>query len=264
MPYFSLKYLKNSRPIAKIEGGINHGSIIYLVEDEDFGAGQVKTLKNELQNVINGKRKEIILSDGKLIPIPRIDKRDSYYIAGPEGSGKSFLASMIIKQYKKLFKKNPFFLFSKVQDDDALDELEPKRIELNDELLDDPIEVDELGDSIILFDDIDTIHDKKMLEELRRVRDSILEIGRHHNSYIISTAHNMTNNKATKMSLLESANVCFFPKMGDSYHINRYLKEYGGLSKEQIKKVYSLPSRWVLHHKRAPNYIMHEKGLYLL
>lgn len=272
MPYFSLKMKKDSRPVAKIDGGLNHGQIIYLVENDDEiehkikldGKAMYKFVKNDLEDLINGKRKEIILTDGKLIPIPRFDKRDSFFIAGPEGSGKSFLCSMIIKQYKKMFKKNPFFLFSKVMEDDALDALEPNRIELNDELLHDPIEVHEMEDSIILFDDIDTIHDKKLLEELRRIRDSVLEIGRHKNCYILSTAHNMTNSKATKMSLLESANVGFFPKMGDSYHINRYLKEYGGLSKDQIKKIYSLPSRWVIHHKRAPNYIMYEKGIYLL
>ena len=264
MPYFSLKNVNNSRPVAKIEGGINHGSFIYLVDEPTEYLRNDTSLKNELLSVINGKRKEIILNDGTLIPIPRTDKRDTFYIAGPEGSGKTYLSSMIIKQYKKMFKKNPFFVFSKIEEDEVLDKLNPTRIELNEELLYDPIEVNELNDSIILFDDIDTIHDKKLLEELRRIRDSILEIGRHHNAYIISTAHNMTNNKATKMSILESANVCFFPKMGDSYHINRYLKEYGGLSNDQIRKIYELPTRWVLHHKRAPNYIMHEKGIYLL
>ena len=277
MVYLTLK--KEGRPICKIVGGRYNKKLIYLVENEADDSDEEKELvvkingkqfkglekiAKDFKQVMNDKRKEIVIPDGTLIPIPRTDKRDCYYIAGAEGSGKSYFASKYINEYKKLFPKSDFYVFSKVKEDEALDDLEPKRIELDDEIINDPIQVEELKDSIVLFDDIDTISDKKLLDTIRNLRDAILEVGRHDNIYILTTAHNMTNNKATKMSLLESSCVVFFPGMGDKYHINRFLKEYVGLDREAIDKIYSLPTRWVLLHKRAPNYVMYEKGIYLL
>lgn len=274
MPYFTFQEKEEYLPVAKIKGGKHNNKIIYLAENEDDDTEEIdlkipknsrlNVLKDDIKRSMSGKRKEIEITDGKLIPIPRNDKRSTYFISGPEGSGKSSLASLIIHEYRKMNKKNPFYIFSKVDEDLPLDKLKPIRLELNSELIQDPIETYELENSVVLFDDIDTISSAPLLQELRRLRDNILEVGRHNNITILSLVHNMTNNKATKMSLLESAYVGFFPKMGDSYHINRYLKEYGGLSKQQIEKIYSLPSRWVLHHKRAPNWIMYEKGIYLL
>lgn len=277
MVYLTLK--KEGRAIGKIVGGRYNKKCICLVENEADDSDNEKELvikingkqfkglekiAQDFKQVMDDKRKEIVIPDGCLVPLPRTDKRDCYYIAGAEGSGKSFFASKYIKEYQKLFPNKDFYIFSKVKDDEALDDLEPKRIELDDDIIDDPIEVEELKDSIVLFDDIDTINDKQILETVRNLRDSILEVGRHHNIYILTTAHNMTNNKATKMSLLESSCVVFFPGMGDKYHINRFLKEYVGLDKAQINKIYGLPSRWVMIHKRAPNYVMYEKGVYLL
>jgi len=270
MPYFTTEKVKNSRPVARISGGKNNNEIIYLVMDEEYDNKKLNLkylghMEDEIKQLLSGKRKEINISDkGKMVPLPNFETRDTFYLAGPSGSGKSFLASMIINEYQKVFKNNPFYILSKIEDDKALDKLKPIRIELNEELIEDPIQPEEFTDSIVLFDDIDTISNTKMLKQLQQLKDSLLECGRHYNAYVLTTAHNMTNNKATKMSLLESYNVCFFPKMGDEYHIRRYLKEYAGLNKEQIEKIYNLPSRWILHHKRAPNYILHEKGIYLI
>jgi hypothetical protein len=280
MPYLTLK--KDGRAIAKIVGGRYNNKKVYLVEQDDDSDDDEKTIKikitnpkfkvleninkltKDFKNAMNDKRDEIIIPDGTLQPLPRTDKRDCYYIAGAEGSGKSFFASKYIREFLKMNPDKEFYIFSKVEDDEALDDMEPNRIALNEDLLDDPIDVEELKDSIVLFDDIDTLNDKKLLDNVRNLRDAILEVGRHHNIYILTTAHNMTNNKATKMSLLESSCVVFFPGMGDKYHINRFLKEYVGLDKANIDKIYSLPSRWVMIHKRAPNYVMYEKGCYLL
>lgn len=268
MSYFSLIKKKNSIPIAKIDGGKYNNKIIYLVENDD-NIYNLDKFNYDIMDYVYYKKdcdikQNIIINDGKLIPLPRLDKRDIYYIAGAEGSGKSYFASLYIKEFKKIFPKRPFIIFSKIEDDKALNNLKPIRIKLDEELINDPINVEELYNSLVLFDDIDTINNKKILNNLQNLKDSILEIGRHHNIYILTTAHNMTNNKSTKMSLLESSNVVFFPNMGDKFHINRFLKEYVGLDKEQINKIYSLPSRWVLIYKRAPNYIMYEKGIYLL
>jgi hypothetical protein len=278
MPYLTTKNEKNSRAIARVSGGKNDKKIIYLVENDDNNDNNINNilsqldfknslspLKEKLNDYLTGKKKEILIDDeGKLLPLPREDKRETLYISGPEGSGKSVYASNYITEFKKIFKKRDFIIFSKVTEDEPLDKLKPKRIDINLDIVEDPIETNELKDTIVLFDDIDTISNKKILEALQNLKDKTLEIGRHDNIYVIITSHNLTNGKSTKMSLLESSSVTFFPKMGDSYHIKRFLKEYCGMSRDAIDKIFNLNSRWVTVYKRAPMYILYEKGVYLL
>ena len=273
MAFFSLK---EGRPIAKIQGGKKNGKIIYLLDEnhKDYPKKKeiiyldnnslLKGLEEDIRNLFTGVRKDVEILDGTLIPFPRSDKRETLYISGPEGSGKSTYAGLYIEQFKKKFPKRDFFVFSKKNEDPAFDKFKPKRIELNEDLVDNPIEPEELMCSIVLFDDIGTISNKKVGNAVKLLRDSILEVGRSDDIYIISTTHNLTNSGDTKMSLLESSSVTFFPKMGDSFHINRFLKEYCGLKKDQIERIYNLNSRWVTIYKRAPMYILYEHGCYFL
>ena len=62
----------------------------------------------------------------------------------------------------------------------------------------------------------------------------------------------------------EAQTVTFYPRSGSTYQIQNFLKNYGGMTKDQIQKVLNLPSRWVTLHKNYPCYVFHEKGAYLL
>ena len=46
-------------------------------------------------------------------------------------------------------------------DDESLDSVKPLRIQLDESLIEDPIDIKEFADSVVLFDDIDVIPDKK-------------------------------------------------------------------------------------------------------
>lgn len=272
MPYFTMQ--KNGRAIARIVGGKYNNKVIYLNEDHDddneidendfMPKHMAFSLKKEINNFKTGKRDEITISDGKIVPLPRTDKRESLYVAGPEGAGKSHYASMYAREYKKIFPKKDFIIFSRKEEDEPLDKLKPVRVMLNEEIVEDPIELEEVADSLVLFDDIDRIRDKNIKKSVDFLKDSILDVGRSDEIYVISTAHNLTAGKDTKHDLLESSSVTFYPNYGDDYHINYFLKQYCGLKKDQIDKIYNLKSRWVTIYKRAPMYILHEKGCYLV
>jgi predicted AAA+ superfamily ATPase len=107
-------------------------------------------------------------------------ERQIYLYYGVSGSGKSTFTRKFVKEYKKTFKENKVYLFSCLTEDESLDEIKPLRFRLEEDLVTDPINVAELSSSLIIFDDIDTIANKKIKEAVYQLLNEILQIGRHH------------------------------------------------------------------------------------
>lgn len=145
-----------------------------------------------------------------------------------------------------------------------MDILKPVRIPIDQRLVEEPIELNLIKDSLVIFDDVDTIKDKKILDSLEHLQNSILELGRHENIYCINSRHQLLNYKATRCLLNESQIIVFFTKSGAAHVIKQMLNKYCGLDKEQIDKIFRLDSRWVALHKCYPMYIVSEHNLYLL
>jgi hypothetical protein len=203
-----------------------------------------------------------------MIPIPRIVKdnelkRENIYISAPEEAGKSTWASNYIAKYLMMYPKAKFFIFSGVDKDKPLDDLKPIRVKLDQKIVDKPFNVDEFPmRSVILFDDINGLSDKKIQKELQALRDRLLEKGRHRCLFILSLNHNPTAGKETKASLMEASSIVLFPKGGDIYHIDKVLKTYLGYKPQIIKDILNLNTRWIQCHKRYPQFILHEKGCF--
>ena len=146
----------------------------------------------------NSLGSEVNLMSGRFIPLPQkvdlsekdISKRPSsrMYITGPTNCGKSTFASKYIRELQNRHNK-PIYVFSVLPDDEPIDKLGPKRIRLDEELIKEPIELSELKNSIVVFDDIDTIKNKKLKESVQNLRDTCLSEGRHYNISTICTSH---------------------------------------------------------------------------
>ena len=244
---------KNGQPIFRIKGGKNSNKKVKLDTSEEP----------------NDKNfKEITVQSGVIQPLPPKDpdKRICVYVSGPSGSGKSTWASQFCKEYKKLHRKNKIVLFSPIQDDDNINELNPISFTLNAEnILDEESKVtlEELKDTLCIFDDIDAISDKKIRDGVRGLLSEILLTGRHYNISTVCTSHILCNWKQSRDLLNESHMVVFFPKT-NAYHIKNYLKNHCGFSKDQIQKILRLPSRWVAVHKNYPNYIISKDQAYII
>lgn len=221
------------------------------------------------KNIKDAIRKDIKLQDGIIYPLPQKFESGSEhgYVAGPSGSGKSYYVGNYIEMFKKQHKNANVWIFSRVEEDKALDKHDVKRILLDDGILEDPIDPAELSKgkpTLVIFDDIDTIRDKDIRDEVLRLRDDVLETGRHDNITSISTNHLIMDYKKTRTLLNEVKFVTVFPKSGTSYHIKRLLKEYVGLEKAMIQKIMNLPSRWVTVYKVAPMLVLYERGCFLI
>lgn len=243
------------QPIAEIIGYGKYG-------------GQILRLDSNEKNATDEQKEINLPSPHQIQPIPNSEGRECYYIAGPSGSGKSTYISKYIELWREMFpnkKKHPIVLFSRVQEDDCLDKFKPLRINIDEELKDDPIDLDELADSLVIFDDVDQINNKNKLKDyVINLRDQILEEGRHKNIYCCTTSHQMTNYKSTRIPLTEASHCVFFPRCGAAHAIKYFLQNYIGLDKTQIQKIMNLPSRWICLKKTYPMLVMHETGAYLL
>lgn len=242
---------KDGHPIAIIKDGDNHDKIIYL----DTHAGGENDKKELL---INSQ------DDGKIYPIPNPINRECCYIAGPSGSGKSTYISHYVKNFKKMYPKRPVFVFSRVGEDEPIDELNPIRIAINQELIDRPIQPVELAKSIVIFDDTDTIPQKDLRLAVNALKNDILETGRHYDIYILITSHLLTRGHETRIVLSESTAITVFPASGAAQQIRYALRTYYGLTNKSIDQILHLPSRWVTLYKNYPQYVMWEKGIKLL
>lgn len=245
---FSFKETEENVPIAKIKGD-RKKRVVYLnknLEETD----QVNF--NKLQ-----------LNYGLMQKIPnRIVDREVVYISGPSGAGKSTWCSNYIEEYKKVFPKNEIVLFSRKPEDPALDIHNPLRIDLDQSIVDDPIDLTELQDSLVIFDDCATINNKKVREAVLNLMEDVLECGRSYHISILATSHQLMNYKETRTLLNEATQVVFFPNAGSQYHVKRFLKVYCGLDRDNIKTIMKLPTRYCMINKSYPNYLLYEFGLF--
>lgn len=292
--------LKSGKPIAIVRGGKLDGKIVYITEDQNVEslpishdniiqeckvirggsrykldcldkiayAIKLKTRPTELDlqpiyDKIMSTQKVLSLDDGNFEQIPNPDTRECLFISGPSGSGKSTMLGRYMRQYKKLFPKNPIYLFSKFETDEAFDGIKVKRIPINMDLVDDPIDIEEFEDSLVCFDD-DQVSDKELEKALEDLKRDLLERGRHHNTYVAILNHLLTDYKKTRSVLNESHAVCFFPKAGSSYQIKYCLKTYCSMDTKDIAKMMKLPSRAVILNKQYPQYVIAERDIYLV
>jgi GTPase SAR1 family protein len=195
------------------------------------------------------------------IPDPTVE-RQIIYIFGPSGSGKSYYSKQYIKQWKKQNKGGEVYLFSSLKEDESLDEVKPKRIKIDDNLVNSPIDTESFKDSMVIFDDIDVIRDKDIKEAVYDILNGILEIGRHFNINCILTNHLPSNGKDTRRILNECHSITYFPHAGAGRQQRYFLENYAGLDIKEMKKIKNMKTRWATIFKTYPMCVMTETDLF--
>ena len=243
---------KIGMPIAKIIDGKYDGQIIYLNTNENV---TIRKSFNKLR-----------LDTGKFQQLPNFNtERNIWYITGPSGSGKSTYTNSVANEWRTGRKANQdIYIFSALKEDPSLDKLKPKRIVIDDDLVNEPFGAEDFENSLVIFDDIDVISNKAHREAVFKVLNEILEIGRHNNVSCIITNHLPTGGKDTRRVLNESHYIVYFPHSGSKKQINYLLTEYIGLDRHEITAIKKSKSRWACVSKNYPMYVLTEKTLRLL
>jgi len=253
---------KNGKSVAIVSGGKYKNKILRM--DHSVIPEEIRESGNK------DYFDEIKLTSGYFKPYPDDSKstsRECLYVAGPSGSGKSTYCSNYLKAFRNLNPDRDVIVFSQVDDDEVYKnkKLKAKKIEISNDLLEDPIDIntDFAEGPCIIFDDTNTIREKKLREEIMNVRDTLLETGRHLGCTTICTNHQLMDYARTRTLLNEAHLVTFFPASG-AYHIKRFLKEYCGLDKKTIQRVMKLRSRWVTVSKNYPPMCFCETEAFML
>ena len=247
----SLNAERVGRLLAQIDGGKQKDKVVSV---------STKTNDDDVSHPFPNLK---LTGDSVFQHIPDPDtEREILYITGASGSGKSTYTKNYCKKWVKL-KKKPIYLFSSLKEDESLDEIKPQRIILDERLVTEPIPVDDFAESLVIFDDIDVISDKKIREAVYSILNQILEVGRHHKIFCILTNHLPYSGKDTRRILNEAHCVVWFPFSGSGVGMKRLLCDYLGLDKTIIKKTKSLKSRWCCLFKNYPQVLMTEKNIWL-
>lgn len=216
------------------------------------------------------KPKRSLKTSQKILFVPGKTRRADF-IFGPADSGKSTFASeRIIDPYKKKYPNNPFYLVSPKDDDKTVNRRNPVRLDptFDNFLGDEPLTLEEMDPCIILFDDCESIADNAIRKAVDSFRDICLTRGRSLGISVVTIMHVHMGGHATKILILESSTITYFPKAGQLKGIHDILKIYGGLEEDTIKEMMKLGDGGahssVTFYKRFPNWVATEHQFFLL
>lgn len=239
------------------------------------------SLFNNNRAILDGERgKYMNLKEGSFIPIPDKNNRSCIYIAGQSGCGKSYWGARYAEEYHRLFPERPIYLISRKDEDPEFDDLVDivedgfddtvkeikyiKRIVINDEMVFEPISYKELANSLCIFDDIDTIPEKRYKNAVHALVNDLLEVGRASNISVIRMCHQPNKGIETKTILTESHMIVLFPRATIRNQLDYLCQTYLGFDKKMIQDLVDLPARAVVIMKNYPMTIMHEKGIHMI
>lgn len=255
--------LKKGRKIAIIKIKGNRKKEYIYINENDIYNSESDDNKNKNDKTLTTNIK---IKNGRILPLPNTQIVEKIYISAPSGAGKStFISNWINEALKmKQFKNDDVILFSSIEQDEVLDKHDPLRVELNEELIENPLNGEDVKNSIVIFDDTDTIQCTQINKAVLDFKNYLLEQGRHFNTRLLITSHILSDREKTKRTLNEATAICLFPRSGTTELIKKFLKDKLGFSKKQIKKMLNLKSRWVCIYKTAPMYIISEREIYIL
>lgn len=201
----------------------------------------------------------------KLKLCPRGKERDCLYVTGPSGAGKSYFCAEYVKEYLKQFPNNNCYIFSTLTSDSNLDKIKKvKRVSLNEDFLNTQFVLSDFADSLVLYDDVDSIVSKPLKKKLFGILNNILQTGRHSSTTVLYTSHLACVGNDTKIILAEATSVTCFPKVMGKRQITYLLENYIGLSKQQVEEVRRLKTRPVTFIRGFPQVVLHDKGCHVI
>jgi hypothetical protein len=137
-------------------------------------------------------------------------------------------------------------------------------MKIDEELLNDSLTSEDFKNSMIVFDDIESIPSKTLNKEVHRILTDILTTGRHYNVSACCVYHNACNGALTKAILNECHAITMFPKTMGGRSMKYLLDNYLGLDKDEIKRLKKLKTRALTIVKGYPRLAIAEKEIICL
>lgn len=243
---------KNSVPLCIIDGGESDGTKIYLNKELDKKENKFSKSFNELKIEDSGIFQQLV---------DTTKEREIGLITGASGSGKSYYINNYCIQYKKAYKGQEIYLFSNVDEDKSL-KVKLNRVNIDEELYNDPLSVKDFQNSLVIMDDIDVIKNKKIKDAVYQIMNEILETGRHYNVSLLMSVH--YPNKSNIRTILNECHFYVYFPWSSIKATNYVLENYLGVDKDKIKRIKKTKSRWACVFKNFPSAVITEKLIFML
>lgn len=191
--------------------------------------------------------------------------RDIVFCAAASGAGKSWLARAFALRYHELWPDRPVVLVSGLPEDETLDAASfIRRIRL-DTLLEAPLQLEELRQSLLIVDDaLEGTLSKELEEAIWKLINLVCSQGRHEMISCWINAHLVSNGAKTRLLLSESHYYVTFAHGTSASAYRWLLGHYGGCDSSQIAAMRKLPSRWTALRRHYPPLVVYDGGAYLL
>ncbi len=144
---------------------------------------------------------------------------------------------------------------------------EIRRIDaFNSEFLDECLDMDleDFRDSLVIFDDIDSIVNKKTKEIIYGFLNKMLRLGRHFQISVAYVGHAIYGSNEIKQVLFESQSITIFPRFLTYKKLKYLLEVYLGFSKAQIEKIRAIKDRSVTIVKGSDKLILSDTQCFVL
>jgi hypothetical protein len=166
-------------------------------------------------------------------------ERDVLMLTGKSGSGKSYYIKCYIIEYHKMHPKNPIWIISPKYDDSTFNDVKKytTQLRMDDQFVQTDIGLEDLQNSLVIFDDIEGIMDKRLRVKVFNLLNLCMTTGRSYHISICVVSHKATNGKDTSFMLLENSHCVFFPSYVPERSLQYLCKDYLALKKSHIDKI---------------------------
>ena len=189
----------------------------------------------------------------KMFPETRDSQVDVIMLTGPQGCGKSTIASDYLRAFDEVFdcdETHKTIISADDIDDPAFADIPHTRIVVDETWEESPPQLEDFinpdGRACLIFDDIEGCKtNKKRALALENLIERVLTQGRKHLIHVIMISHLAANSKATRNILNEHNNFIYFPKLGNSRNLTYCLEHHIGVPRDM--REYLKNSDWGRH-----------------
>ena len=254
-PYADVDFVMK-KPRAEGKFSINHGDTPIALIQKPNGDDDVVYLDKY------GDFPEIQMPE-RIFPCFHVEQGDAFaiFISGRKKSGKSWLIKEILQEVLSRVNKKVYLISPHTVDpsiDDGFEEGVIIRLEPNE------YQMELVKDSIVIFDDVDSLPDEKIIDKVYLFVKKLLQGARKQGTDVIFANHTLRNSGKTKAVIRESDFYFIFPGTGNDAQIESFMKEYVDKDRQTIRDILSVRnSRWVMIHNAAPFFVLTEHDIYM-
>ena len=233
----------------------------------------------KLKNMMVESNTVVLPPDVKFEPLPLRPQdvkdgnlRNTLFISGMAGSGKTYLAKQYILLYAEMYPENKIFFISQQDKDNdpSLAEVRNLMTQISiEDIMDErePITWESfIGKPCLVFgDDLDGFSTEKPkkggispMKAVMNIINDLLNNGRKFGVSLIISSHDLNKAHKNETILKECEYFCLYPQGIMLYTLDYFGRKYLGFSKEQIKEMKDNKSRWVIMRRKVPMIMLTE------